>query len=73
MDFYFLLFAPDIAKLERPPGRGRDLRLFAVHAVSDDLLQGDKAGHGLFAIWMERFPHQTVPGEGFCPPGFVVS
>ena len=24
-----------------------------------------------FAICMERFPHQTVPGEGFCPPGFV--
>ena len=24
-----------------------------------------------FAIWIERCPHQTVPGEGFWPPGFV--
>jgi hypothetical protein len=24
----------------------------------------------LFAICRERFPHQTVPGDGFCPPGF---
>ena len=35
-------------------------------------LRGTKQGISLFlAIWMERFPHQTVPGEGFCPPGFV--
>jgi hypothetical protein len=35
-------------------------------------LSGTKQGISLlFAIWMERFPHQTVPGEGLCPPGFV--
>jgi hypothetical protein len=34
-------------------------------------LSGTKQGISLcFAIWIARFPHQTVPGEGFCPPDF---
>ena len=60
-------FTPDIAQMKRTAQRHRDLRLFAVHTVPYLLApEGDKAGISLFfAIWRERFPHQTVPGEGF--------
>jgi hypothetical protein len=45
VDLFLLLFTPDITQLERAARGGSDLRLFAVHTVSDDLRKGNKTGH----------------------------
>ena len=45
VDLAFFLLAPDIAQLQRAPRGGRDLRLFAIHTMFDELLKGNKTGH----------------------------
>ncbi len=73
MDLELLLVAPDIPQLERAAGRERDLRLFAVHAMSDHLSERDKAGHFPALCHLQgTFPAPDRPGRRLLPPGFFI-
>jgi len=73
VDLGLLLVTPDIPQLERASGRGRDLRLFAVHAVSYDLSERNKAGHLPVFCHLDRpFPAPDRPGRRLLPAGFFV-
>jgi hypothetical protein len=71
VDLDLLLVAPDIPQLERASGRGSDLRLFAIHAVSDDLFERNKTGHLPVLCHLDGpFPAPDCPRRRLLSPGF---